>query len=303
MTHNNYVGNGNRYNTEPKTSYGIIALKLDTPNEIDMTNTINFLSKLKQITDCDIQCDTEAQIQYFALYKNILKMLLIMRKHTVGYLAFVKGSYSISNMKYIFYLFKQMTPEEINKIKKYTFDDLWNDVWYGHSRQNNAHYLSAKNKYLFLLNNEKINLHDILKSSRSLYDTPEWGIPKGRRIVGESDLDCAIREFNEETNLSRDDYILFDNIKPLEENLIGTDGIKYKHIYYVAVIKNKQHNVSNIDDGARIIGTNYEIGDMGYFNVDEAIGKIRDYHTERHRIIRNVCLNIIQYLSTHCNKS
>jgi 8-oxo-dGTP pyrophosphatase MutT (NUDIX family) len=33
---------------------------------------------------------------------------------------------------------------------------------------------------------------------------PEWSFPKGRRKIKENDLDCAVREFCEETQLTKD---------------------------------------------------------------------------------------------------
>ncbi len=53
---------------------------------------------------------------------------------------------------------------------------------------------------------------------------PEWGFPKGRRIRCESDLDCALREFNEETNIPQDSIHVFKNIV-LSETFRGTNDI------------------------------------------------------------------------------
>ena len=39
------------------------------------------------------------------------------------------------------------------------------------------------------------------------YNYPEWGFPKGRKNENETNLDCAKREFIEETGLSNDDFI------------------------------------------------------------------------------------------------
>ena len=39
-----------------------------------------------------------------------------------------------------------------------------------------------------------------------VYESPEWGFPKGRRNMHESDLDCAKREFEEETGIDESFY-------------------------------------------------------------------------------------------------
>jgi 8-oxo-dGTP pyrophosphatase MutT (NUDIX family) len=56
---------------------------------------------------------------------------------------------------------------------------------------------------------EKFNALDrvsLMRNNISEYTEPEWGFPKGRRMRGESDLACAIREFDEETNIPRDAF-------------------------------------------------------------------------------------------------
>ena len=55
--------------------------------------------------------------------------LMIRRKDTLGYIDFMRGKYSASNQKYIFNMIEQMTIQEKYKLKKYTFDELWHDLW------------------------------------------------------------------------------------------------------------------------------------------------------------------------------
>ena len=63
-------------------------------------------------------------------------------------------------------------------------------------------------------------------------------IPKGRRNLNECDLDVAKREFEEETNLNPSQYTILNSISPIRERFIGTNNIKYDHIYYIAICKN-----------------------------------------------------------------
>ena len=64
-----------------------------------------------------------------------------------------------------------------------------------------------------------------INSSNYLYN--EWEIPKGRRNLNETNRECAVREFQEETNILPDDYELYDNILPLEEEYKGSNNIIY----------------------------------------------------------------------------
>jgi ADP-ribose pyrophosphatase YjhB (NUDIX family) len=55
--------------------------------------------------------------------------LMIRRKDTLGYMDFMRGKYSVSNQKYILNMLQQMTVQEKEKLRKYTFDALWSDLW------------------------------------------------------------------------------------------------------------------------------------------------------------------------------
>jgi ADP-ribose pyrophosphatase YjhB (NUDIX family) len=65
---------------------------------------------------------------------------------------------------------------------------------------------------------------------------PEWGFPKGRRNMSkESGLECALRELREETGIKQNIAEVL-KVKPFEEVFTGSNGVRYKHIYYVARI-------------------------------------------------------------------
>lgn len=55
--------------------------------------------------------------------------LMIRRKDTLGYIDFMRGKYSVSNQTYILNMIHQMTTQEKNKLKCFTFDELWRDLW------------------------------------------------------------------------------------------------------------------------------------------------------------------------------
>jgi len=75
-----------------------------------------------------------------------------------------------------------------------------------------------------------------LKNYKNNYTEQEWGFPKGRKKIKESDIDCAIREFCEETQLYKDDIQIDSKIIPFQEIFFGTNNILYKHVYYIAKI-------------------------------------------------------------------
>jgi 8-oxo-dGTP pyrophosphatase MutT (NUDIX family) len=128
---------------------------------------------------------------------------------------------------------------------------------------------------------------------KPIYNDVEWGFPKGRRDKkNEENIKCACREFEEETGYVSTDYVILNKISPIEEKMTGTNGIKYKHIYYLAV-----NNRGDID-----IPTNYdmhEIGDIKWFTYDEAFNSIREYHVDKRKILTSIYTFILNYLIHH----
>ena len=55
-------------------------------------------------------------------------------------------------------------------------------------------------------------LKDLIKKTTKHFEYNEWEIPKGRRNINESNKECAMREFEEETNININDYILCINM-------------------------------------------------------------------------------------------
>ena len=114
------------------------------------------------------------------------------------------------------------------------------------------------------------------------YDYPEWEFPKGTRTNNETNLECAIRNFKEETGLKCDKYTILDRLYPLIEIKQGLDGINYKHIYYIAVLNN---NLSKIDLVIGAKGTPLQLVLASVLHLDNPTGNIS--YDEAKNIIRN----------------
>lgn len=323
------MGHSFRVCREPKTSYGIISIHIDNIEQNLKNIIINYLSSINNITDeLTIPCENENALRKFSMYKEYIKLLLIMRKHTLGYMEFIKGRYSEIIPERIAPLFEQMTPDEMKKIENHSndFDFLWNDVWtitnpihnnqqpivaettnelstLKHKSLNIKHhnmfklqdYEFAKEKFKNFQCSSPINVNVLLKTVNPLFLYPEWGFPKGKRAGIESDIICAKREFEEETGYTDNDYVIFENIQPIVENIIGFNGVKYRYIYYIALLKSNKKPEKDIR-----MSQKYEIGDIGLFNYEDALIKIRPHHEDRRFIVRKICLNILRYLVTNC---
>ncbi|AYV77232.1 MAG: NUDIX hydrolase [Barrevirus sp.] len=318
------IGHASKNCPVPITSYGIILLSFDeTIINQKLKNTViknfcnrgsNYNFKIDEPTGINISGPEDLEL--FCYLKNTIKFLLMRRKHTLGFLEFVRGRYAVDNIDGIIFLFKQMTPEEIKLIATKPFDYLWDAIWGNKINKTVYHgeYVMSKEKYSKLKNDEDntsnsssnsnsnnsiannnfLNLKFYTDNVVPVWNFAEWGFPKGRRNMKERNVDAAIREFQEESGFDElnDDFILLDNIEPIEETLIGTNGINYRHIYYVAI--STSDRVPAVDPTNKVQMD--EVGDIKYMNYEETIKIVRAHHTDRQKIITQIYMYFINYL-------
>jgi 8-oxo-dGTP pyrophosphatase MutT (NUDIX family) len=199
------------------------------------------------------------------------QILMIQRKDSINYIEFLRGKYKLDDIPYIVGLLNGCSVEERTRLVSYNFDDLWNRLWFSgqYKKPQTDRMIKEYNKSKQLFG--KVNLTQLVKECDKNYLTPEWEIPKGRRSYRENNLDCAVREFEEETDLDNTDYDLLKNVAPISEEYMGTNGVRYKHIYYYAMYKGNKELSINLDKYEQYS----EIGDIQWFSFSDAINKIR----------------------------
>lgn len=172
-----------------------------------------------------------------------------------------------------------MTKEEKKKILNQSFKELWDSVWINEGT--NKHYKSefeySQKKYNtlnegFIKNSRLINLGILVNETESINKVLEWGFPKGRRDKNETDIGCAQREFQEETNYVVNDYIHSEDLPIFSEEFIGSNGVAYKYNYYICRSKKKDDCYINPNNKSQI----YEIGDIGWFTFEESAQLIQN---------------------------
>jgi len=223
--------------------------------------------------------------------KENIKIVLIERKNTLSYIEFLRGKYDINNNEYIQLLFDRMNNEEKNLILNHEFDFLWNNLWVNLNNLNNRikkEYVISKKYFNILQKNNINNFKFFFDNSENIYNENEWEIPKGRRNNKEKNKSCAIREFQEETNVSPDKYKIFNNVIPLIEEYTGFNGVNHKHVYYIAKINEYEDVKINPNNENQ----NLEVKSIKWYNKDECLEKIRDYSNYKKDIIKTFFLFI-----------
>ena len=278
---------------EPPTSYGVVGIHLSG----ELNKYSNLIKHTFEITQYNIDITKVvdiSNIEYRKLYSKVnelLMFLLVSRKHSLGYIEFIKGQYEINDIRKIKHLFLQMTNEEIDLIFKKRFDSIWTSLWGRNARKMslNREYIISKEKYNELL--LRYNINDF----KPKFPTKEWGYPKGKKYGNESNISCAIRECSEETSLFKSEINILPGIYPLTENMIGTNGLQYKHIYFIALFENIRLLDLN-NENVKFV----EIDTAGWFKKDRALNLIRPYHVEKIKIINQI-VQFITYM-IYCAK-
>lgn len=198
-----------------------------------------------------------------------VRVLMIRRKDSMSFAEFMRGKYDVNNEEYVSTLIKNMTLKEQAGIACESFETLWKQLW-GDDRTSSD----------FAPSREKFNQLDrvrLMRENLSEYTEPEWGFPKGRRMRGETDMACAVREFGEETNIPRDAYTVLKNIM-FEETFMGLNNVRYRHVYFVAMLT--QPDLINLAQRFTPMQRR-EISGVAWKTLAEAEGLIRPHHVER----------------------
>ncbi len=241
-------------------------------------------------------------IMLFKYINNNFHLLLVQRKDSISYIEFIRGKYSITNTSKLLTILSNITKNELNMILNHNFDYLWNLLWSSNIDKTSAkkfekEYSASMKKFNFIKSKTNtINIYDILTVLKINYNETEWGIPKGRRNLNESDIDVAQREFEEETNIKSSDYVILKSINPIRERFVGTNNIKYDHIYYIAISYKNIIPTINYNNINQII----EIKNINFFTKEQSLKIIRKYENEKKKII-NIGFNIINNLKIYFN--
>lgn len=201
---------------------------------------------------------------------NVVEILLIKRRYSYHFLIFVMCYYKKTDIEYLRYLLDNMSFAEKIDIISMQYSQMWyriclnnpekyfniTDVYKTNnfskhpvkSRFSNVeiHKLYYEKKSKFeqnFLSDNGIFLRKLVQQSSDAEII--WEIPKGgkNRILSktgyklETDIDCAIREFYEETSISNEKFRILYDVEPVVDSFID-DKVRYTTIYHIATLRN-----------------------------------------------------------------
>ena len=141
------------------------------------------------------------------------------------------------------------------------------------------------------------------KSTSGLYITPEWGMPKGKRQQRETDLQCSIREFSEESGIPSRYIRVYKNIVPLEELYMGMNNHQYRHTYFIGEIVNSSSieldsKIEALLAGYDVIPSDEqsaEISRVQLVDIKSVPDLVRPFHTNKKSVIQKAFYIFNQY--------
>ena len=161
--------------------------------------------------------------------------VLVRGRYSYEYAEFIHGNYP--DKLAACELLDAMSIEERLDIYSLNFNQMWYRVWLTSGRRELYNKKFAKFWATWLRHDCGEYLRQLIRSSRSHSGGKNrWEFPKGRRSsFHEPALSCAIREFEEETGIPKQDYLVLPEYK--HRISFAHMGIHYNYIYYVAVAR------------------------------------------------------------------
>ena len=268
------TGHTFRYCSEPVSSYGVLVFRwISSYSTWPQTNEL-----------CsDVACNTGTT-------RLRPQILMIQRKDSLGFMDIMRGKYKVNEPEYIKRQLKGMTEEERNKLETMEFEEIWHLLWgsdtesskrYAHDRITSKQKLAELRAGITLPTGESYKLIDLLRQEPVIYKTPEWGFPKGRREPHELDIQCAFRELEEETGITEAEILKVINVNPFVEQFYGSNGIHYRHSYYIAQYVGER----NITFDALNPEMAREIGNLAWKDLDEALQLLRPENIEKKAVV------------------
>lgn len=216
-----------------------------------------------------------------------LEYLMIRRKDSFGYVDFVRGKFYTSCLFSLQTIVDELTLDEKNRIMKDEFTQEIAQVAKNKKIEESVILKWEALRKGIEVENKQVSIQYLVENSSTKWEESEWGFPKGRRNFMEKDMECGLREFEEETGISRNKIHLFDNILPYEEVFTGSNLKSYKHKYYLAIMDSDYMNMDNFQKS--------EVSKMEWKTYEQCIKVIRPYNLEKKHVLEKIHKSLQDY--------
>lgn len=187
--------------------------------------------------------------------------LVTQRRTTYAFDDFVLGLYNPNNISALAKLFNNMSVHEKAVILSMRFDYIWYMFRLENSGSNERYSICRKHFLKSCLFDGGELLKTLINNSK--HGVPMYEFPKGRRHKDEYPLNCAVREFKEETGIDKKYYNIIPGITRKITSV--TNNTKYIVTYYYAISKRNFDVRINFKNHEQI----FEINDIRWMTLKE----------------------------------
>jgi 8-oxo-dGTP pyrophosphatase MutT (NUDIX family) len=191
------------------------------------------------------------------------EILLVYKRYTYAFQLFVAGKYNPNNNSSISRLLDKMTVDEKLDILSLNFQQMWYRIFLDSPMMIKSNtYYSAKNKFeTAFVPDRGQRIRKLINRSANVNRV--WEIPKGRKRAQESDIQSAVREFDEETGINKKQYRIYPWF--VRSYSYIDESVKYVNKYFLAIAKTniEPHIQFNFQEQLN------EISDIRWMNIDE----------------------------------
>lgn len=211
--------------------------------------------------------------------RNQILYQIVQRRDSISYSEFLQDRLPPDKIE--MHIKDLMSKDEKKRCLEYYYkndpESLWNDLWINHK----SHVYKNNMKRCcesFMFNMKKfIHLFEDLDHGRC---ENTWGFPKGRKHFYETELECALREFEEEAKIPRTDIQVLD-VPPVEEYYTGSDGKVYKTVCYIAYIPFIPKVKYQLTDCIRKTYISEEVSEMKWLPYCNCLKNLEDKHNRQ----------------------
>lgn len=169
---------------------------------------------------------------------RVPQILLIKSRTTYNFKAFVFGKYRPWDSDRILTILNNTTLEEKIILWTCDFEKMWHHVWLRVPRSDDEFYsffLNCRTRFeRFISKDSGKRFKSFI--SRATNTELGWEIPKGHPEPNETEMDCAVREMQEETGIDPTSYTILYNVTPLCDSH-EDNSVVYISKYFVAWTK------------------------------------------------------------------
>lgn len=231
---------------------------------------------------------------YRCLCEGVPYYLLIKRTDSLSYVDLIHGNYRESQL---YFMLQELSIEERERLLNYDFSELWADL---HLKPGEGDVYEYGRETFLRIQPYLKDLFDEVPPA-DLQGRHLWLFPKGRInwneiasiLTPESPIECALREFNEETNgidlITAKADLLFPG--PVIERFLGSNSKNYQTDYFVYQTEGTLPEINQferVDSGIRMMSTG-EVDQIAWIPYDQ----LEDYlRPERFELIKFIEENL-----------